>query len=60
MMPITEVPSIEERGEDEYFCQVCRCTFDSVAYDDAGGCPGCRHMAEAQAERNQAGLRGAL
>lgn len=57
----TDIPSVEQRDKNEFFCSMCTVTFDREAFDEVGGeCPGCKDMADAQARRNQRGYRGAL
>lgn len=50
-----EIPSVEKRGQNEWFCSMCRCTFDYEGFALACGCPGCERMTEAEQ-----GRRGAL
>lgn len=56
----TDITSVERKGPDKFFCSMCTCKFDKEAFELADGCPGCQHMADQQAKRNQRGLRGAL
>lgn len=52
----TDIPSVEQRDDDNYFCGMCSSFFDSEAFELAGDeCPGCARMREA--EQN---IRGAL
>lgn len=50
-----DIPSVEKRGKDEWFCSMCSVFFDREAFDLEGGCPGCEKMR--RAEQN---IRGAL
>lgn len=57
----TDIPSVEQRDEDEFFCSMCTVHFDREAFELADqSCPGCAHMEEQQRKMRQRGQRGAL
>lgn len=55
-----EIPSVEQRDENEYFCSMCRTFFDHEAFVETRGCPGCQHMSDFEQKMQAKGHRGAL
>lgn len=45
----TDIPSIEKRGEDKYFCSMCCSFFDREGFEvNEKACPGCERMRKQQ------------